>query len=91
MNQTFMAGYYQSVVEVAPASLSAAQVERLAVTMTIQHLRHAGVSITSIHDFLVDTIHADDRVVKQYLNLSAAQLESAQAELLALAFKNEEA
>ena len=59
--------------------------------MTVQHLRHAGVSITSIHDFLVDTIHADDRVVKQYLNLTADQLESAQAELLSLAFKSEEA
>ncbi|MFR0771772.1 MAG: hypothetical protein ACLSH6_08010 [Limosilactobacillus pontis] len=51
MNKTFMSGYYQGVIEVAPASLSAAKVEELAVTMTIQHLRHAGVSITTIHDF----------------------------------------
>lgn len=35
MNKTFMSGYYQGVVEVAPASLSAAKVEELAVTMTI--------------------------------------------------------
>ena len=43
MQKIFMSGYYQGVVEVAPASLSAAKVEELAITMTIQHLRHAGV------------------------------------------------
>lgn len=42
MNKIFMNGYYQGVIEVAPASLSASKVEELAVTMTIQHLRHAG-------------------------------------------------
>ena len=33
MNKVFMTGYYQGVVEVAPASLSAAKVEELAVAM----------------------------------------------------------
>lgn len=88
MNKVFMTGYYQGVVEVAPAALSAAKVEELAVTMTIQHLRHAGVSVTTIHDFLVDEIHADARVVSKYINDNAAELESAQAKLLASAFEN---
>lgn len=82
-----MTGYYQGVVEVAPAALSAAQVEELAVTMTIQHLRHAGVAVTTIHDFLVDDIGADARLVSQFINLDAAQLEAAQAKIMAIAFK----
>lgn len=86
MNKVFMTGYYQGVVEVAPASLSAAKVEELAVTMTIQHLRHAGVKITTIHDFLVQDIHANERVVNQFINDSADELETAQANLLSSAF-----
>ena len=86
MNKTFMSGYYQGVVEVSPASLSAAKVEELAVTMTIQHLRHAGVAITTIHDFLVDNLHADARLVSRYINCDADQLETAQAKILAGAF-----
>lgn len=86
MNKTFMSGYYQGVVEVAPASLSAAKVEELAVTMTIQHLRHAGVAITTIHDFLVDDLRADARLVSRYINCDADQLETAQAKILAGAF-----
>ncbi|WP_283622064.1 hypothetical protein [Limosilactobacillus avium] len=86
MNKVFMTGYYQGVVEVAPASLSAAKVEELAVAMTVQHLRHAGVAITTIHDFLVDDIGADQRVVNRFINLTADELESAQAKILAIAF-----
>lgn len=86
MNKVFMTGYYQGVVEVAPASLSAAKVEELAVTMTIQHLRHAGTSITAIHDFLTNDIHVDDRVVNKFINLNADQLETAQAQVLSTAF-----
>lgn len=86
MNRTFMTGYYQGVVEVAPASLSAAQVDELAVTMTIQHLRHAGVAITTIHDFLVNDIGVDARLVARFINLNADQLETAQAKVLAAAF-----
>lgn len=86
MNKTFMSGYYQGVVEVAPASLSAAKVEELAVTMTIQHLRRAGVAITTIHDFLVDDLRADARLVSRYINCDADQLETAQAKALAGAF-----
>lgn len=86
MNRTFMNGYYQGVVEVAPASLSAAQVEELAVTMTIQHLRHAGVAITTIHDFLVDNIGANSRLVTKFINLTADELETAQARIMAIAF-----
>ena len=66
-----MSGYYQGVIEVAPASLSAAKVEELAVTMTIQHLRHAGEAVTIIHDFLVDDLHADARLVSRYINCNA--------------------
>lgn len=87
MNKTFMSGYYQGVIEVAPASLSAAKVEELAVTMTVQHLRHAGESVTTIHDFLVDGLHADARLVSRYINCNADELETAQARILASAFK----
>lgn len=83
MNKTFMTGYYQGVIEVAPAALSAAKVDELAVTMTIQHLRHAGVAVTTIHDFLVDDLHADARLVSRYINCDADQLETAQAKILA--------
>ena len=86
MNKTFMSGYYQGVIEVAPASLSAAKVEELAVTMTVQHLRHAGESVTTIHDFLVDGLHADARLVSRYINCNADELETAQARILASAF-----
>ncbi len=86
MNKTFMTGYYQGVIEVAPASLSAAKVDELAVTMTIQHLRHAGEAVTTIHDFLVDDLHADARLVNRYINCDADQLETAQAKILAGAF-----
>lgn len=86
MNKTFMSGYYQGVIEVAPASLSAAKVEELAVTMTVQHLRHAGEAVTTIHDFLVDGLHADARLVSRYINCNADELETAQARILASAF-----
>ncbi|MBD5805577.1 hypothetical protein EAI26_08020 [Lactobacillus sp. 0.1XD8-4] len=87
MNKVFMTGYYQGVVETAPATLSAAKVAQLAVTMTILHLRHANTNITAIHDFLVTDLNVDERLVNKYINLNADQLESAQAEVLALAFK----
>lgn len=86
MNKIFMTGYYQGVVEVAPASLSAAKVEELAITMTIQHLRHAGVKVTAIHDFLVLDLHANERLVNKHINANAAELETAQANLLSSAF-----
>lgn len=86
LNKVFMTGYYQGVVEVAPASLSAAKVEELAVTMTIQHLRHANVPVSTIHDFLVLDVHANERVVSRYINANADQLETAQAKLLSAAF-----
>ena len=86
MNKIFMSGYYQGVVEVAPASLSAAKVEELAITMTIQHLRHAGVKVTTIHDLLVLDIHANERLVNKYINNNAAELEEVQASLLRSAF-----
>lgn len=86
MNKVFMSGYYQGVVEVAPASLSAAKVEELAIAMTIQHLRHAGVTVTTIHDFLIFDIHANERLVNKYINDNAAELEEAQANLLSSAF-----
>lgn len=86
MNKTFMSGYYQGVIEVAPASLSAAKVEELAVTMTVQHLSHAGEAVTTIHDFLVDGLHADARLVSRYINCNADELETAQARILASAF-----
>lgn len=83
-----MSGYYQGVVELAPAALSAARVEELAVAMTVQHLRHAGEAITPIHDFLVLDLGANERVVNKYINLNADELETAQAHLLASAFQN---
>lgn len=86
MNKVFMSGYYQGVVEVAPASLSAAKVEELAVTMTIQHLRHAGIRVTTIHDFLVDDIQANPQIVSKHINSNAAELEAAQAKILSSAF-----
>lgn len=88
INRAFMSGYYQGVVEVAPAAMSAARVEELAVTMTIQHLRHAGVAVADIHDFLIEDIKANDRVVSKYINDDASRLEAAQARLLASAFEN---
>ena len=86
MNKTFMSGYYQGVIETAPATLSAAKTEQLAITMTILHLRHAGISITTIHDFLVSDLHANERLVNKYINLNADNLETTQAKVMALAF-----
>ncbi|MCC4370689.1 hypothetical protein LMB49_04665 [Limosilactobacillus reuteri] len=76
MNKTFMSGYYQGVIETAPATLSAAKTEQLAITMTILHLRHAGINITSIHDFLVSDLHANERLVNKYINLNADELDN---------------
>ena len=86
MNKTFMSGYYQGVIETAPTTLSAAKTEQLAITMTILHLRHAGISITSIHDFLVNDLHANERLVNKYINLNADGLETIQAQVIAIAF-----
>lgn len=88
MNKTFMSGYYQGVIEAAPATLSAAKTEQLAITMTmtILHLRHAGINITSIHDFLINDLHANERLVNKYINLNADDLETAQAQVMATAF-----
>ena len=85
MNKTFMSGYYQGVVETAPATLSAAKTEQLAITMTILHLRHAGINITSIHDFLVNDLHTNERLVNKYINLNADELETIQAQVIAIA------
>ena len=87
MNKVFMSGYYQGVVETAPATLSATKVEQLAVTMTILHLRLAGESVTTIHDFLANDIHADPRIINKYINLSANKLKFSQAQVMQLAFK----
>lgn len=86
MNKTFMSGYYQGVIETAPTTLSAAKTEQLAITMTILHLRHAGINITSIHDFLVNDLHANKRLVNKYINLNADGLETIQAQVIAIAF-----
>ncbi len=86
MNKIFMNGYYQGVIEVAPASLSAAKVEELAIAMTIQHLRHAGIKVSTIHDFLIFDIQANERLVNKYINDGAAELEEVQAKILSLAF-----
>ncbi len=86
MNKTFMSGCYQGVIETAPATLSAAKTKQLAITMTILHLRHAGISITSIHDFLVNDLHANERLVNKYINLNADELEIIQAQVIAIAF-----
>ena len=86
MNKTFMSGYYQGVIETAPTTLSAAKTEQLAITMTILHLRHAGINITSIHDFLVNDLHANKRLVNKYINLNADGLETIQAQVIVIAF-----
>ena len=86
MNKTFMSGYYQGVIETAPTTLSAAKTEQLAITMTILHLRHAGINITSIHDFLVSDLHANESLVNKYINLNADELETIQAQVMAIAF-----
>ncbi|MCW3762762.1 hypothetical protein NP061_000025 [Weissella confusa] len=54
--------------------------------MTILHLRHAGISITSIHDFLVSDLHANERFVNKYINLNADELETIQSQVMATAF-----
>lgn len=81
-----MSGYYQGVIETAPTTLSAAKTEQLAITMTILHLRHAGINITSIHDFLVNDLHANKRLVNKYINLNADRLETIKAQVIAIAF-----
>ena len=86
MNKTFMSGYYQGVIETAPTTLSAAKTEQLAITMTILHLRHAGINITSIHDFLVNDLHANERLVNKYINLNADGLEIIQVQVIVIAF-----
>lgn len=86
MNKTFMSGYYQGVIETAPTTLSAAKTEQLAITMTILHLRHAGINITSIHDFLVNDLHANEHLVNKYIKLNADGLETIQAQVIAIAF-----
>lgn len=86
MNKAFMTGYYQGIIEVAPAALSAEKVERLAIAMTIQHLRLAGASVSTIHDFLILDIKANDRIVSQYINLSSDDLATIQAKIISSAF-----
>lgn len=86
MNKVFMTGYYQGVIETAPVSLSAAQTETLAIAMTIQHLRHAGVPLSTIHDFLALDIKANERLINQYINLNSDELETVQAHILSSAF-----
>ena len=54
--------------------------------MTILHLRHGGINITSIHDFLVNDLHANERLVNKYINLNADELETIQAQVMAIAF-----
>ncbi len=54
--------------------------------MTILHLRHAGINITSIHDFLVNDLHTNERLVNKYINLNADELETIQAQVMAIAF-----
>lgn len=82
MNRTFMLGYLQGTIEAAPAALSAAKTDEFAIAMTIQHLRHAGVDSVTIHNFLIDDGHLDPRLVARYMNLTADELESAQARIL---------
>lgn len=82
MNRTFMLGYLQGTIEAAPAVLSAAKTDEFAIAMTIQHLRHAGVDSIAIHDFLIDDGHLDPRMVSHYMNLTADELETAQADIL---------
>lgn len=86
MNRTFMLGYFQGVIETAPAALSAAKTTELAVAMTIQHLRHAQVNSADIHHFLIDDAHADPHIVAHYINYSADQLETVQANILKMAY-----
>lgn len=85
MNRTFMLGYLQGVIETAPASLSAAKTDELAITMVVQHLRHAGIDAVTIHDFLINDGHLDPRMVSRFMNLNADELETAQANILNLA------
>lgn len=54
--------------------------------MTILHLRHAGINITSIHDFLVNDLHANERLVNKYINLNANELETIQSQVMATVF-----
>lgn len=82
MNKVFMLGYYQGVVETAPKILSAEKTNELAIAMTIQHLRHAGVDSASINHFLVDDAHADVREVSRCITLNADELETLQAKIL---------
>lgn len=78
--------YERLFIETVPATLSAAKTEQLAITMTILHLRHAGINITSIYDFLVNDLHANERLVNKYINLNANELETIQAQVMATVF-----
>lgn len=85
MNRTFMLGYFQGVIETTPVALSAAKTTELAVAMTVQHLYHAHTDSVSIHDFLINDAHVDPQTVAKYISLSADELETAQARILAIA------
>ncbi|WP_251546618.1 hypothetical protein [Limosilactobacillus caecicola] len=82
MNRTFMLGYLQGVIEAAPAALSVAKTDAFAAAMVIQHLRHAGLDAMSIHDFLIDDAHFSPRLAARYINFTADQLETVQAQIL---------
>lgn len=86
MNRTFMLGYYQGVIEAAPATLSAEKTEEFAVAMTIQHLHHAGKDSVAINNFLVQDAHANPRIISKFITLNADQLETVQAEIIKMAY-----
>lgn len=87
MNKVFMNGYYQGVLESAPAVLSADKTADLAATATIQHLRYENADSKDIHDFLIDDLHLDKHLVSSLLNLDHDQLESHQAQLIRFAYQ----
>ena len=86
MNKTYMLGYYQGVVEAAPAVLSAAKTAELSAAASIQHLRHADIDSRTIRDFLIDDVKLDAHLAASLLSLNADQLESRQAALFRLAY-----
>ncbi|WP_283584204.1 hypothetical protein [Limosilactobacillus difficilis] len=51
-------------------------------------IRHANVKVSDIHDFLINDAHVSPQIVRQYINLSAAELEDIQAQMLQLAFQS---
>lgn len=87
MNTTFLNGFYQGVLESAPATLSAEKTADLAATAVIQHLRHENIDSKSIHDFLINDLHLDVHLVASLLNLNHDQLESHQAELIKFGYQ----